>query len=174
MKFDNITNNILGNSINDLYGSEEKSNKTSTERKLQWNNTYGTTNIEITNGTNKVIKYISICLKLLNFIFSDTIENNVIGSMATSIKRNDNINIDFLKFTNLFMFFFFWKKYELNAKKESENDTKIKYINNIFKLCSAFLDKLNITSNAEKNTAKNIPTWIQVKWYWIQINKKRF
>ncbi len=35
MKFDNITNNILGNSINDLYGSEEKSNKTSTERKLQ-------------------------------------------------------------------------------------------------------------------------------------------
>ena len=81
------------------------------ERKLQWNNTNGTTNIEITNGTNKVIKYISICLKkLLNFIFSDTIENNVIGNMATSIKRNDNINIDFLKFTNLFMFFFFWKK----------------------------------------------------------------
>ena len=29
MKFDNITNNILGNSINDLYGCEEKSNKTS-------------------------------------------------------------------------------------------------------------------------------------------------
>lgn len=28
MKFDNITNNILGNPINDLYGSEEKSNKT--------------------------------------------------------------------------------------------------------------------------------------------------
>ena len=28
MKFDNITNNILGHPINDLYGSEEKSNKT--------------------------------------------------------------------------------------------------------------------------------------------------
>ena len=62
----------------------------------------------------------------------------------------------------------------MNAKKESENDTKIKYIKNIFKLCSTFLDELNITSNAEKNTAKNIPICIGVLFDFSSLPYKSF